>query len=652
MAGPQASLELGLPYGSYVNVGSNHTDMVDNQPEKIFHNSESIGGPDASPLQEAHSIGLDTDSQSTCTRKMHGVYEASARPEAAESSNVQLETGTDSSTSTMPLGNELKVVHTENNLKQNWSVKDTADVQRPVEGLCQNNLYSKAGFQNNLPPATNVDDILYSITKDCCSDTDFTFEARKQPDIVEKVSVSEENPFVQKTSGSTEEEVCNKQVDPEVPTEEEDQFPKSHKHDELPMDETSCVKNPFDLDDPRNDDLFELPTDSRYLEVPSAVVSRQQLDSASVTVDQPTVSDRTMMAEAQHNHNSNECMLPASSSGENGHPVGPKDTLVCSSAELVTDTHLADGPLNHRLQEDGAHANGIPFVLSQAAPMEFRTVWTSALGTGVENTQAEDATAKMMTAVRTTDNTEMKQADDTTATDTYAIKVEAKKLTEDTATKMNELQHCSFEEKQANSTKVSAVQSISNLEENKRTEGTNIKEMNAQVNGNDLEGKQQTNDTSAEKMNAIGCTDNFGEKICVQATSTKEMIAAQSTENVEENKQENTIVRQEGNNQKEEIAVTGGRLNSGRIHVPLKVLLAEASAENKVHKPSAKERVLSFRRRVSKNDNSLLKPGSPKSGSDGHQWSSPAKLPRKNTDKSSKGRKQPWMPFICCHSVR
>jgi hypothetical protein len=349
-------------------------------------------------------------------------------------------------------------------------------------------------------------------------------------------------------------------------------------------------------------------------------------------------------------------ILPAESScSENSHPVGPKDMPVSSSAELVMNASLLNASMDRHLQEDEAHTNGILFVQYQVAPMEFHTVCThdtSALGTGVEEyTQTKDATAEM-TAVRTTDDIEMKEADDsdTTAPNTYTINVEAK-VTGDTAAKGNEVQHCNVEQRLTDSTKdISVIQSMSNLEENKLTEDPNMKDMNVQVNADDLESKWQTDDT--EKINAIGYTENFEEKLVAQAPSEKGMIAAQCTEKLDENKQSNTTAGQEENSQREEIAVTGGRLNSGRVRVPLKVLLAEASAENKVNRPSAKERVLSFRLRVSKNDNSPAKSGSPRYDSDEHHWHSPAKLPCKDTDKSSKRRKQPWMPFICCHSVR
>jgi hypothetical protein len=346
--------------------------------------------------------------------------------------------------------------------------------------------------------------------------------------------------------------------------------------------------------------------------------------------------------------------IQSAASSENSHPVGPKDMPVSSGAELVTNTGLADSSLDRHLQEDEAHTNGIPCAQYEVASMEFHTVCThdtSALGTSVEEYTQTKGTTEEMTAVRTTDDVEVKQAADTTATNTYTINVEAKKVTEDTAAKGDEAQCCNVEQTLTDSTKdMSVVQSMSNLEENKMIEGPNTKEMNAQVNADDIECKWQTDDM--EKLKAVGCTDNFEEKMVVQATSEKELISAQRTEKLDENKQTNTTVGQEGNNQREEIAVTGVRLNSGRIRVPLKVLLAEASAENKVNKPSAKERVLSFRRRVSKNDNLPAKSGSPRYGSVDQQWHSPAKLRSNDTDQSSEGRKQLWMPFVCCHPER
>jgi hypothetical protein len=146
-------------------------------------------------------------------------------------------------------------------------------------------------------------------------------------------------------------------------------------------------------------------------------------------------------------------------------------------------------------------------------------------------------------------------------------------------------------------------------------------------------------------MYEVQPTNNTEEK--KQAKETR----ANEKNTVEEQKQDEGTVALEGNRQNAEIATIGSRLNSARISVPLKVLLAEASLESKEKKPSTKERVLSFRRRPSlKDDTSSAKPGF--AGSDDQYWNSPARLRHNdNVDKRSKVRKQPWMPFICCHSV-
>ncbi|OEL25308.1 hypothetical protein BAE44_0013672 [Dichanthelium oligosanthes] len=654
LAVPEVKPKLGGPCEHSVNVDSTYTDMVYCKSDKTSGHSEMVGDSDASSLQETHPLILEPESESTSSGKvegfmedrlhvLHTMSEVSPRQGVVGSDIVQLETVTNPSTKAMPIGSDLKVVCTDNAPTdcsmelptQNWTVADISDDHQPVENSCKKSLeFPTAGFQYDLRD-TNVDDIPINNL----NDLEFTFEERPQPDIVE------ENLSIQKNNGFTKEEVCNKQIDPEIPT--EDQFSMSHKHATLLTDQASCVKNPFNLDDDRNDDLFELPTDSCYLEAPNSVELRQQVDSTSLMVDQPTVSNLTRMAEAQQYDNSNVL----SSAIENGGVIGPEDMPVSISSELVNKTCLTD----HGLQEDG-HTSGVNFVPPQAASMEFSTVSVqdiSAVSAEVkENMQAKDASAKEMTAVLSIYGIEMEQVTSTTAKDAYAAIVEEKKLTEDSAAEMNQVQHSDHadEEKQAGSTGVNSVQRIGNLEENKQTEATNAKDINARSNADDVEDKTQTDDTSAEKTNAAGGTGDSEEKMLSQYTTAKEMIAARSTDNVEEKQQPNGIVGQEGNNTKpnEEIAAPGTRLNSGRVRVPLKVLLAEASAENQVKKPSTKERVLSFRRRVSKDGNSSTKSGS---GSEDHQWSSPAKLPRKDVDKSSKGRKQPWIPFICCHSV-
>jgi hypothetical protein len=653
---PEVNLKLGGPYEHTMNVGNTYADMVNSKSDKTSGQGDVIGNSNASSLQEVHPLILEPESETTSSEKvqgfmedrshvLHTMSEASSRPVVGSDS----ETITNPSTDTMPIGSDLRVVCTDNTSKgssmelptQHCTVADISDDHQPVENSCKKSLACPAaGFQYDLP-VTNVGNI--PITN--VGDLEFTFEEKPRPDIVD------ENLSVQKTNGFTKEEVCNKQIDTEICT--EDQFSPSQKHGSLLTDQALSVKNPFNLDDDRNDDLFELPTDSCYLEVPNPVELRQQVDSTSLMVDQPTVSNPTRMAEAQQCHNSNERILSSSSAMENGEVICPEGMPDSSSSELVNKTCLND----HGLQEDG-HTSGVILVPSHATSVGFSTVSmqdSSAVRSEVEeNMQAKDASAKEMTAVRNIDGIVMEQATSTTANDAYAANVEEKKVTEDSAAE-NEAQHSDHveKEKQAGGTEVNSVQSMGNLEENKQTEDTNAKEMNARFSADDAEDKTQTDDTSAEKTNAAGGTEDSEENMLAEDITAKEMITAQSTDNVEEKQQPNGIVSQEGNNAKqhEEIAAPGMRLNSGRAHVPLKVLLAEASAENQVKKPSTKERVLSFRRRVSKDGNSSAKSGSPKSSSDDQHWSSPAKLPRKDVGKSSKGRKQPWMPFICCHSV-
>ncbi|KAL6846820.1 hypothetical protein ACP4OV_024268 [Aristida adscensionis] len=668
------------PYECPVKVDNNYTDVADSKSVKTSVDCELIGASNASSFQESCPLIVDPELQSTCSRKVEGFMAEEAIPEIIKSDNAVPETTTISSTSSVLTGNS-KVVQTENTSTdcsmglpgQNSPVKDTPDFQLPIENACQKSLiYASDGFQNDLP-VTNADDTVNYIAEDGCSDLDFTIEERPQPDTVKKiVHISGENTATQKTNGFVEEEVCNKQINHVVHM--EGQFSASQKHTTVLVDQNYSSKNPFILDDAKNDDLFELPADSCYLELPNGVVSKQEADSTSLTVDQPTVSNQTWVAEGQQYLLSNGCMVSASSARENGHPVG-LEYVPESSAELVKSTCLTDGPVDHGpqedeahtngncltdgpvdhgLQEDEAHTNGVSSMSPQAVTsMEYSKISnedTSVLGTDAEeNMKTEDTAGKGMSAVQSTVNIQKKQADDIIPKDTHADNLEENKLTEDTAADMNAVQHADdVINKQAgevDTEEASEGWSIGNVEEKKQAE-CGAKEMDAEFTAV----QRQTDETSAEEMNTPRDTDHFEQKILAQGASAKEMNAS---EKVEDKNQANGKVGQERTKQNEEIAVsTGARLNSGRIHVPLKVLLAEASVENKVKKTSsAKERVLSFRRLLSKDDNPSAKSGSPKDGSGEHYWNSPARLPRKDVDKRSKGRKQPWMPFICCHSV-
>lgn len=121
------------------------------------------------------------------------------------------------------------------------------------------------------------------------------------------------------------------------------------------------------------------------------------------------------------------------------------------------------------------------------------------------------------------------------------------------------------------------------------------------------------------------------------------------TDDVEEKKQKEeaaaeTNTKESANDHPhEEITDKEMTIDSDKSHVSLKSLLSEKGMEVKEKKASTKDRVLSFRRRSSKDNPSPAKPGSEQ-----QDWNSPARLP---VEKSPKGKKQQWMPFICCHSM-
>jgi hypothetical protein len=313
LAKHEVNLKLGGPYEQSVNVDYTYTDMVDSKSDEASVHSVMIEPLDASPLQETRLAILEPESESTCSKKvegfmedrmhvLHTMPEASPKSKVVGSDNVQLETITNPSTNPMSTGSDLNVVYTDNTAtdcsmelpRLNWSVEDVPGDSQPVENSSKKTLRCPtAGFEDDLPvtkmdgtPVTNVDDV------------EFTFHEKPQTDTVE------ENLSIQKTNGFTKEEVCNKQINPEIPT--EDQFSRGQKHATLLMDRVPSVKNPFNLDDDRNDDLFELPTESCFLEVPNVVESRKQVDSTSRMVVPPIVSNQIRMAEVQQCHNSSK----------------------------------------------------------------------------------------------------------------------------------------------------------------------------------------------------------------------------------------------------------------------------------------------------------------------------------------------------------
>jgi hypothetical protein len=161
----------------------------------------------------------------------------------------------------------------------------------------------------------------------------------------------------------------------------------------------------------------------------------------------------------------------------------------------------------------------------------------------------------------------------------------------------------------------------------------------------EAENKKQNGDitttgSASDKTEVAQTTDDAEEIGKTEDAASKEISTIESTEDLKVTADQN-----------EEIADKEMVMDSDKNHVSLKVLLADKNVETKEkEKANTKDRVLSFRRRTSKDSVSPVKPGSPKAGSGQQQdWNSPARLP---VEKKPKGRKQQWVPFICCSSVQ
>ncbi|KAE8792241.1 hypothetical protein D1007_33243 [Hordeum vulgare] len=151
---------------------------------------------------------------------------------------------------------------------------------------------------------------------------------------------------------------------------------------------------------------------------------------------------------------------------------------------------------------------------------------------------------------------------------------------------------------------------------------------------------QGTNDAKEEKQDEKAAADHAPTDD-VEEKKQKEETAAET--NTKESANDHT--KESANDHPhEEITDKEMTIDSDKSHVSLKSLLSEKGMEViKEKKASTKDRVLSFRRRSSKDNPSPAKPGSEQ-----QDWNSPARLP---VEKSPKGKKQQWMPFICCHSM-
>ncbi|KAJ1269276.1 hypothetical protein BS78_07G198900 [Paspalum vaginatum] len=197
--------------------------------------------------------------------------------------------------------------------------------------------------------------------------------------------------------------------------------------------------------------------------------------------------------------------------------------------------------------------------------------------------------------------------------------------------------------------------------------------INTMDNIGDVENKEQSEETTADPRSIENATSTQGTDdaenkqneytIAAGPSSNEaEVAVAQKTDAIEETEKaedtaskeittiESTDDMKGATDQNEEIA-DKEMVTDDKNHVSLKALLADKNVEpkEKEKKASAKDRVLSFRRLVSKDNVSPVKPGSPKAGSEQQDWNSPARLP---VEKKPKGRKQQWVPFICCSSVQ
>lgn len=190
--------------------------------------------------------------------------------------------------------------------------------------------------------------------------------------------------------------------------------------------------------------------------------------------------------------------------------------------------------------------------------------------------------------------------------------------------------------------------SIGDVGEKKQTEETtedpSSGESNTLPGTTDGENKKQIGDTTtmglASDKTEVAQTTTVVEVGNPEDTASKEISTIETTDDLKEDADQN-----------EEIADKEMVTDSDKNHVSLKVLLADKNLETKEKekKTTTKDRVLSFRRRASKDSVSPVKPGSPKAGSGQQDWNSPARLP---VEKKPKGRKQQWVPFICCSSVQ
>uniref|UniRef100_A0A0E0AXW2 Uncharacterized protein n=1 Tax=Oryza glumipatula TaxID=40148 RepID=A0A0E0AXW2_9ORYZ len=279
---------------------------------------------------------------------------------------------------------------------------------------------------------------------------------------------------------------------------------------------------------------------------------------------------------------------------------------------------------------------------------------------GDEVTSGTNTHEESVILVHTTDNVEKKMNKDLTSepADNVEEEVQSEDIaTDPTSHESSTLHITDGAESKKQDAKVAADPAAGKIDVPRSADDAEEQKHEATVStDDDLKGDDPSESNSPQIIDGAGDKEQDAETAADPPPGKTD--APPSTDDAEETKPKEeeletvgTVVDDPKEEDKEEIADKEVIVNSDKNHVSLKSLLSEKAAETKESKkPSTKDRVLSFRRRVSKDGGSPAKPGSPKAAVSGQQqdWNSPARLP---VEKKPKGKKQQWVPFICCPSM-
>uniref|UniRef100_A0A0E0QLF8 Uncharacterized protein n=1 Tax=Oryza rufipogon TaxID=4529 RepID=A0A0E0QLF8_ORYRU len=279
---------------------------------------------------------------------------------------------------------------------------------------------------------------------------------------------------------------------------------------------------------------------------------------------------------------------------------------------------------------------------------------------GDEVTSGTNTHEESVILVHTTDNVEKKMNKDLTSepADNVEEEVQSEDIaTDPTSHESSTLHITDGAESKKQDAKVAADLAAGKIDVPRSADDAEEQKHEATVStDDDLKGDDPSESNSPQIIDGAGDKEQDAETAADPPPGKTD--APPSTDDAEETKPKEeeletvgTVVDDPKEEDKEEIADKEVIVNSDKNHVSLKSLLSEKAAETKESKkPSTKDRVLSFRRRVSKDGGSPAKPGSPKAAVSGQQqdWNSPARLP---VEKKPKGKKQQWVPFICCPSM-